>query len=208
MGLFLEEGALPLPRDARGAPLPPPVTDTGMRGRSFGRRVIALSRTYAPLPLCLLALEDGKVPPHAEKEDRRGRARDTGAEPALPLGVDAEVPRLRALPSLYSWTARESRLLRDLERRAGAGAHAREVLRRWTVKEAVAKARGTGFDRRTRPDAMDTGSCGARRGLLRLENTFFAWRTLVLPGLVVSLATDAEHRDLLDNVRVLLVRGV
>ena len=59
-------------------------------------------------------------------------------------------------------------------------ARQRERLRRWTIKEAVFKAAGTGCDRP--PHLLDSGRSGRRTGDLRLDAARYRWQMLPCPG--------------------------
>lgn len=59
-------------------------------------------------------------------------------------------------------------------------ARQRERLRRWTVKEAVFKAAGTGCDRP--PHLLDSGRSGRRTGELMLDAARYRWHQLPSPG--------------------------
>ncbi len=62
----------------------------------------------------------------------------------------------------------------------------RDALRRWTVKEALLKARGTGLS--LDPAGLHTGRSGQRRGLHPAALPPLYWRSLPLPGHWCSLA--------------------
>ena len=64
----------------------------------------------------------------------------------------------------------------------------RDALRRWTIKEALLKARGTGLA--IDPATISTGRRGRRRGCLPAAQPLppLLWRTLPLPGHWCSLA--------------------
>lgn len=59
-------------------------------------------------------------------------------------------------------------------------ARQRERLRRWTIKEAVFKAAGTGCDRP--PHLLDSGPSGQRTGALMLDAARYHWHQLPCPG--------------------------
>lgn len=59
-------------------------------------------------------------------------------------------------------------------------ARQRDCLRRWTIKEAVFKAAGTGCDRP--PRLLDSGRSGRRTGDLRLDAARYRWQLLPCPG--------------------------
>ena len=59
-------------------------------------------------------------------------------------------------------------------------ARQRERLRRWTIKEAVFKAAGTGCDRP--PRLLDSGRSGQRTGELMLDAARYHWHQLPCPG--------------------------
>lgn len=56
----------------------------------------------------------------------------------------------------------------------------RDCLRRWTIKEAVFKAAGTGCDRP--PRLLDSGRSGQRTGDLMLDAARYRWQMLPCPG--------------------------
>lgn len=67
----------------------------------------------------------------------------------------------------------------------------RDRLRRWTIKEAVFKAAGTGCDRA--PHLLDSGHGGQWTGRLTLDAVPFLWRLLPCPGHWLCVAVRAQR---------------
>ena len=90
---------------------------------------VTFSLTYAARPFCLLCVGEG----------------------CPPVGADAETPGtdLSAAPSVRAFSTTESLRIREVLQASGRQAAAREVWRRWTVKEATLKALGTGLSVRS-----------------------------------------------------------
>ena len=80
-----------------------------------------------------------------------------------------------------------------------AQAAAREVWRRWTVKEATLKALGTGLS--VSPELVDTGTAAAR-GITQVRGRLFAWRSLELEGRFLSMAVPVEEEALLAGAEI------
>lgn len=68
----------------------------------------------------------------------------------------------------------------ELSSRLSSISRQRNCLRRWTIKEAVFKAAGTGCDRS--PRLLDSGRSGRRTGDLRLDAARYRWQLLPCPG--------------------------
>lgn len=95
------------------------------------------------------------------------------AGPDTSPGVDAEALTSPAPPaSAFS--------PQELSSRLSPAARQRDCLRRWTVKEAVFKAAGTGCDRS--PRLLDSGRSGRRTGELVLDAAHYRWHQLPCPG--------------------------
>lgn len=95
------------------------------------------------------------------------------AGPDVSPGVDAEALTSPAPPaSAFS--------PRELSSPLSPAARQRERLRRWTIKEAVFKAAGTGCDRP--PRLLDSGPSGRRTGGLALDAVRYRWHQLPCPG--------------------------
>ncbi|WP_278338150.1 4'-phosphopantetheinyl transferase family protein [Desulfovibrio piger] len=95
------------------------------------------------------------------------------AGPGTSPGVDAEALTSPAPPaSAFS--------PRELSSCLSPAARQRECLRRWTIKEAVFKAAGTGCDRP--PRLLDSGHNGQRTGDLMLDAARYRWRMLPCPS--------------------------
>lgn len=88
-------------------------------------------------------------------------------------GVDAEALSSPAPPA---WTFSPQELSSCLS----PAARQRDCLRRWTIKEAVFKAAGTGCDRP--PRLLDSGRSGRRTGGLMLAAARYRWHQLPCPG--------------------------
>lgn len=69
---------------------------------------------------------------------------------------------------------------RELPSCLSPAARQRDGLRRWTIKEAIFKAAGTGCDRP--PRLLDSGRSGRRSGDLVLDAVRYRWRLLPCPG--------------------------
>lgn len=117
-----------------------------------------------------------------------------GEGPNLPaLGVDAEW-LFSPPPHASAFAAREN------------PPHARtrhDSLRRWTIKEALLKARGSGLS--LNPDQVNSGYAGQRRGRSRIlsQEPPLVWRCLPLPEHWLSVAAPAPFR--LGNPRMLSI---
>ena len=95
------------------------------------------------------------------------------AGPDTSPGVDAEALTGPAPPaSAFS--------SRELPSCLPPAARQREHLRRWTIKEAVFKAAGTGCDRP--PRLLDSGRSGQRTGDIMLDAARYRWHQLPCPG--------------------------
>ena len=88
-------------------------------------------------------------------------------------GVDAEALTSPAPPA-------SAFAPQELSSRLSPSARQRDCLRRWTIKEAVFKAAGTGCDRS--PRLLDSGRSGRRTGDLRLDAARYRWQMLPCPG--------------------------
>ncbi len=93
---------------------------------------------------------------------------------AAPVGVDLEEPRTRLLPLMPGEAA------------PATVDGAREVLRRWCVREAVLKAHGTGL--RVRPDLVNAGEPGQESGISLVEGRAYRWHCPQLDGAVCCCA--------------------
>lgn len=175
------EGRLLLADMLRLAAYPLPVRLT--RGQ-YGRLLcqdenVTFSLTYAARPFCLLCAGAG----------------------CPPVGADAETPDtdLSAAPSLRAFSTTESLRIREVLQDLGRQAAAREVWRRWTIKEAVLKALGTGLS--VSPELVDTGTA-AERGVTQIQGHRFAWRSLELEGRFLTMAVPVEAEALLAGVEI------
>ena len=175
------EGRLLLADMLRLAAYPLPVRLT--RGK-YGRLLcqdenVTFSLTYAARPFCLLCAGAG----------------------CPPVGADAETPDtdLSAAPSLRAFSTTESRRIRDVPQDSGRQAAARELWRRWTIKEAVLKALGTGLS--VSPELVDTGTA-AERGVTQIQGHRFAWRSLEPEGRFLTMAVPVEAEALLAGVEI------
>lgn len=68
----------------------------------------------------------------------------------------------------------------------------RERLRRWTLKESLVKAAGTGLI--CPPACIPAGRHGQRRGILFWRERMFCWQTLPLPGHWLALTSTRPLR--------------
>ena len=175
------EGRLLLADMLRLAAYPLPVRLT--RGK-YGRLLcqdenVTFSLTYAARPFCLLCAGAG----------------------CPPVGEDAETPDtdLSAAPSLRAFSTTESLRIREVLQDSGRQAAARELWRRWTIKEAVLKALGTGLS--VSPELVDTGTA-AERGVTQIQGHRFAWRSLEPEGRFLTMAVPVEAEALLAGVEI------
>lgn len=175
------EGRLLLAAMLRLAAYPLPVRLT--RGQ-YGRLLcqdenVTFSLTYAARLFCLLCVGEG----------------------CPPVGADAETPGtdLSAAPSVRAFSTTESLRIREVLQASGQQAAAREVWRRWTVKEATLKALGTGLS--VSPELVDTGTA-ATRGITQVRGRLFAWRSLELEGRFLSMAVPVEEEALLAGAEI------
>ena len=95
------------------------------------------------------------------------------AGPGTSPGVDAEALTSPAPPA-------SAFAPQELFPGLSPSARQRDCLRRWTIKEAVFKAAGTGCDRP--PRLLDSGRSGRRTGDLRLDAARYRWQLLPCPG--------------------------
>ena len=149
----------------------------GLTRGKYGRLLcqdenVTFSLTYAARPFCLLC-----------------------------VGADAETPGtdLSAAPSVRAFSTTESLRIREVLQASGRQAAAREVWRRWTVKEATLKALGTGLS--VSPELVDTGTAAAR-GITQVCGRLFAWRSLELEGRFLSMAVPVEEEALLAGAEI------
>lgn len=179
--LMHAEGRLLLAAMLRLAGYPLPVRLT--RGK-YGRLLcqdenVTFSLTYAARPFCLLCVGKG----------------------CPPVGADAETPGtvLSAAPSMRAFSTTESLCIREVLQVSGRQAAAREIWRRWTVKEATLKALGTGLS--VGPELVDTGTA-TERGITQVHGRRFAWRSLELEGHFLSMAVPVEEETLLAGAEI------
>lgn len=78
----------------------------------------------------------------------------------------------------------------------------RERLRRWTLKESLVKAAGTGLA--CPPARIPDGRHGQRRGSLRWRERTFFWQTLPLPGHWLALTSTRPVRPVVRLLSPLL----
>lgn len=98
------------------------------------------------------------------------------------LGLDAE--DLSALPPDTAFAPAELPRAASLSQR--------EALRRWTLKESLVKAAGTGLN--CQPASIPSGCYGQRRGKLRWQERTFFWQTLPLPTHWLALSATRPLR--------------
>ena len=145
---------------------------------------VTFSLTYASRPFCLLCAGVG----------------------CPPVGADAETPDtdLSAAPSLRAFSTTESLRIREVLQDSGRQAAARELWRRWTIKEAVLKALGTGLS--VSPELVDTGcntaGPAAPRHPVGWQGHRFAWRSLEPEGRFLTMAVPVEAEALLAGVEI------
>ena len=138
---------------------------------------VTFSLTYAARPFCLLCV----------------------GESCPPVGADAETPGTDLSASVLAFSTTESLRIREVLQASGRQAAAREVWRRWTVKEATLKALGTGLS--VSPELVDTGTAAAR-GITQVCGRLFAWRSLELEGRFLSMAVPVEEEALLAGAEI------
>lgn len=85
----------------------------------------------------------------------------------------------------------------------GVSLPAAEALRRWTLKESLVKATGTGLT--CPPGSIPDGRHGQRRGCLHWQGRTLFWQTLPLPEHWLALAATQPLRPVF---RLLTLRGL